>query len=91
MTVKYINSKNEVLEFIGADILPTSGYLHQRKWNTNKENDITVIDKGDCTYTITLTLKGSLEPVSYTHLDVYKRQVSFSLGNSYISVRQYGY
>ena len=61
MTVKYINSKNEVLEFIGADILPTSGYLHQRKWNTNKENDITVIDKGDCTYTITLTLKGSLE------------------------------
>lgn len=44
MTVKYINSKNEVLEFIGADILPTSGYLHQRKWNTNKENDITVID-----------------------------------------------
>ena len=51
MTVKYINSKNEVLEFIGADILPTSGYLHQRKWNTNKENDITVIDKGDCTYT----------------------------------------
>ena len=25
MTVKYINSKNEVLEFIGADILPTSG------------------------------------------------------------------
>lgn len=61
MTVKYINSKNEILEFIGADILPTSGYLHQRKWNTNKENDITVIDKGDCTYTITLTLKGSLE------------------------------
>ena len=44
MTVKYINSKNEVLEFIGADILPTSGYLHQRKWNTNKENDITATD-----------------------------------------------
>lgn len=61
MTVKYINSKNEVLEFIGADILPRSGYLHQRKWNTSKENNVITIDKGDCTYTITLTLKGSLE------------------------------
>ena len=39
MRVRYINSQNYSVDFVDANILPTSGYLHQRKWNTTIEND----------------------------------------------------
>ena len=59
--VKYVNSLNKEVSFIQANMLPTSGYLHERKWNTSKDNDLTILDISDCTYTVTLTLRGKLE------------------------------
>ena len=61
MRVRYINSQNYSVDFIDANILPTSGYLHQRKWNTTIENDSVSLSIGNYTYTITLTLRGSLK------------------------------
>lgn len=60
MIIKYINSNNKSIEFIAKNMLPTAGYFHERKWNTSKENDVTNIDLSDCTYNITLTLRGTL-------------------------------
>ncbi|MEI3386420.1 MAG: hypothetical protein V8R62_12480 [Faecalibacillus intestinalis] len=61
MRVRYINSQNYSVDFVDANILPTSGYLHQRKWNTTIENDSVSLSIGNYTYTITLTLRGSLK------------------------------
>lgn len=61
MIVKYVNSQNKSFDFIGSNILPVSGYFHQRKLTTSKDNDVATVEISDCTYTITLNLKGTLE------------------------------
>lgn len=61
MKVKYINSINQEVNFIQANMLPVSGYFHERKWNTSTENNVTVLEVNDCNYTITLQLRGKLE------------------------------
>lgn len=61
MIVKYINSQNKSFDFIGSNILPVSGYFHQRKLITSKDNDVATVEISDCTYTIILNLKGSLD------------------------------
>ena len=47
MRVRYINSQNYSVDFVDANILPTSGYLHQRKWNTTIENDSVSLSIGN--------------------------------------------
>ena len=61
MIVKYVNSQNKSFDFIGSNILPVSGYFHQRKLITSKDNDVATVEISDCTYTIILNLKGSLD------------------------------
>lgn len=61
MIIKYVNSINKEFEFSNASIIPTNGYLHKRKWNQEKINGKTTLNISDYTYTITLTLRGSLE------------------------------
>lgn len=60
MIVRYVNSQNKSFDFIDANVLPVSGYFHQRKLNASIDNDAT-IEITDCTYTITLNLRGSLD------------------------------
>ena len=58
--IKYVNSINKSVSFVDATIRPISGSLHQRKWNTSVSNNITTLEKGDCNYTITLSLRGTV-------------------------------
>lgn len=57
MIVKYVNSINQEINFIARNLLPTSGYLHKRKWIVNGDD----VEKDSMTYNLTLTLRGSLE------------------------------
>lgn len=54
--VKYVNSQNQSMSFIGDKILPSDGSFHKRKWTVNDEEII----KDAMTYNLTLTLRGSL-------------------------------
>lgn len=59
--IRYVNSQNKSVKLIDTKIQPTSGSLHQRKWNAATENNITTLEVGDCNYTITLSLRGKVD------------------------------
>ena len=57
MIIKYVNSKNQSIDFYGDNLRATEGNFHTRKWKY--ENDRFLKDK--VSYNVTLTLRGSLE------------------------------
>lgn len=61
MIIKYVNSINRTVVFNDASIKPSNGSFHKRIWNVETVDGKPNLTVTNCTYSITLTLKGNLE------------------------------